>query len=101
MTKPITNGNISSWLLLLQEFNITILDRPGKENTVADFIFRMKNNNEDVPINDKFHDGYLFAVSNKTPWFAYIANYLATGNIPPQLSAREKQKVIKTSAPYS
>ena len=30
MNKPVTNGRITRWLLLLQEFNITILDRPGK-----------------------------------------------------------------------
>ena len=30
--KPITNGRVTQWLLLLQEFNITVIDRPGKEN---------------------------------------------------------------------
>ena len=39
MNKRITNGRITRWLLLLQEFNITIIDRPGKENLVADFFF--------------------------------------------------------------
>ena len=33
MKKSITNGIVTIWLLLLQEFNITILDRPGKQNT--------------------------------------------------------------------
>ena len=37
MNKPITNGRITRWLLLLQEFNITIIDRPGKEKLVVDF----------------------------------------------------------------
>ncbi len=38
MNKPISNGGITRWMLfLLQEFNITILDRPGKENAIADF----------------------------------------------------------------
>jgi hypothetical protein len=30
MNKPVTTGRITRWLLLLQEFNITIVDRPGK-----------------------------------------------------------------------
>ena len=38
MNKPITNGRITIWLLMLQEFSITILDQPGKQNTVADFV---------------------------------------------------------------
>lgn len=36
--KPITNGRVKGWLILLQEFDITIKDRPGKENHVADFL---------------------------------------------------------------
>jgi hypothetical protein len=38
MNKPITNGRVTRWLLLLQEFNITVLDRLGKDNVVADFL---------------------------------------------------------------
>jgi hypothetical protein len=38
MNNPITNGRVTRWLLLLQEFNITMLDRPGKENLVVDFL---------------------------------------------------------------
>jgi hypothetical protein len=42
MNKPITNGRVTRWLLLLQEFNITVLDRPGKDNVVARFSFTNK-----------------------------------------------------------
>eukprot|EP00253_Pinus_taeda_P012551 PITA_12551 len=41
MNKPVTNGRVTRWLLLLQEFNITVLDRPGKQNTEADFLSRI------------------------------------------------------------
>jgi hypothetical protein len=41
INKPITNGRVTRWLLLLQEFNITVLDRHGKENVVADFLSRI------------------------------------------------------------
>jgi hypothetical protein len=54
MNKPITNGRVTRWLLLLQEFNITILDRPGKENVVADFLSRIHNEGELVHVNDNF-----------------------------------------------
>jgi len=33
--------------------------------------------------------------------FVDIANYLAIGKLQPQLSAKEKHKVVKTNAPYS
>ena len=32
MNKPITHGRVTRWLLLFQEFNITVIDRLGKEN---------------------------------------------------------------------
>ena len=60
------------------------MDRPGKQNTVANFLSRIQNTNEDSPVEDKFPDEYLFAVTTKTPWYADIANYLVTGKLPPQ-----------------
>lgn len=57
MNKPITNGRITWWLLLLQEFDITILEKPGKDNVVADFLSRLNVGSESVPIEE-----YLFAI---------------------------------------
>ena len=54
-----------------------------------------------MPVEDKFTDEYLFAISTKSPWYAYIANYLATGKLPSHLFPREKRKIIQTSASYS
>ncbi len=56
MNKPDTNGRITRWLLLLREFDITVLDRLGKENQVADFLSRLNHVGEDVIVNDSFHD---------------------------------------------
>lgn len=38
MNKAITNGKIIRWLLLMQEFNITIQDQPSKGNQIDDFL---------------------------------------------------------------
>eukprot|EP00253_Pinus_taeda_P035700 PITA_35700 len=100
MNKSVTNARVTRWLLLLQEFDITIVDRPGKENVVADFLSRLKNN-ENIPIDDSFPDEYLFAVSAHSPWYADIANYLVAGKLPSHLSHREKRKIIQQSARYS
>eukprot|EP00253_Pinus_taeda_P034423 PITA_34423 len=54
MDKPIINGRVTRWLLILQEFNITVLDRPKKQNTVVDFLSRIQNIKEDSPVEDKF-----------------------------------------------
>ena len=94
MNKPITNGRVTQWLLLLQEFNITIIDRPGKENLVAYFLSHIQHEDSTKPVEDTFPDEHLFVVSIQTPWFADIANYLATQKLPNHLSPHEKCQVI-------
>lgn len=78
-----------------------MLDRPGKQNTVVDFLSRIQNTKEDSPVEDKFPDEYLFSVTTKTPWYAVIANYLVTGNLPPHLFLGERRKIIQESSKYS
>ena len=90
MNKPITSGRITRWLLLLHEFNITIIDKPGKENLVANFLSRLTHTDDNVHVDDTFLYEHLFDVSIKTPWFEDIANYLVTGKIPAHLSSYEK-----------
>jgi hypothetical protein len=60
------------------EFNITIVDRPGKENLIADFLSRIHNESENGLVDDSFPDEHLFSISTNSPWFADIENYLAT-----------------------
>eukprot|EP00253_Pinus_taeda_P027312 PITA_27312 len=67
MNKPVTLGHIRRWLLLLKEFDITIVDKPGKGNMVVDFLSRLENNVKGTPIEDSFPDEYLFAISTNTP----------------------------------
>ena len=86
---------------MLQEFNITIIDRPGKSNVVEDYISRLNNPGEAIPVNDDFPDEHLFSMSIDSPWFANISNYLVTGKTPPHLSAHEKRNIIQKSVAYS
>ena len=41
INKPDVNARIIRWLLLLQQFDLTIIDKLGKENVVADFLSRV------------------------------------------------------------
>jgi hypothetical protein len=49
MNNPITNDRVTRWLLLLQEFDIMILDKPRKENVVVDFLSRLTNEGDVAP----------------------------------------------------
>jgi hypothetical protein len=101
MNKPITNGRVTRWLLLLQEYDITILNKPGKDNVVVDFLSRLTSNENEPPVEDYFPDEHLFVVSTNSPWFIDITNYLDVGRLPHHLSPKEKQKIIKQSWIFS
>ena len=99
--KPVTNGRITRWLILLQEFDITIKDRPGKENPVADFLSRIPKSIEAATVEDQFLDEHLFAVAVQTPWYADVANYLAVGKLPKHLTPNERKQIVQKSTRFS
>lgn len=78
--KPITNGQVTRWLLLFHKFDITIKHRPGKENPVADFLSRIPKVNDPLAVDDQFLDENLFLVAVKMPSYVDMENYLAVGS---------------------
>ncbi|XP_057853197.2 uncharacterized protein LOC131063406 [Cryptomeria japonica] len=102
MNKPVVTGRVIRCWLLLQEFDVTILDKPGRENVVADFLSRLQlPDNEPTLVDDTFPDEHLFAISAESPWFADIANYLVTCKFPPHFSPRERRKLVGLSGQYT
>ena len=69
-----------------------MVDRPGKENLVVDFLSRINHGGEMDLVNDDFPDEHLFSLSIKTPGLVDIANYLTTRKLPQHLSSRENKK---------
>jgi hypothetical protein len=78
MKIPDTNARVTRWLLLLQEFNITIIDRPRRYNLVADFFSRLIHTGDNTPVDDNFLDTNIFSISTYIPWYVDVANYLVT-----------------------
>ena len=65
------------WILLLQEFDITIKDKKRTKNIVADHLSRstIDSTSDITQINDYFSDESLLSISTM-PWFANIVNFL-------------------------
>eukprot|EP00253_Pinus_taeda_P014627 PITA_14627 len=102
MNKPDVNAHIIRWLLLLQQFDLTIVDKSGKENVVVDFLSRLDlPAGEEGTVDDQMTDEHLFAISVLSPWFADIANYLVSAQFPPHLSSKEKSRIVRKSAPFT
>jgi hypothetical protein len=55
MAKKDAKPRLIRWVLLLQEFDLHIVDRKGAENPVADNLSRLENISFDpIPVNDSF-----------------------------------------------
>jgi len=51
------------WILLLQEFDLEILDKKGVKNVVADYLSRIPNApTEEKPINEDFPDEHILTI---------------------------------------
>ena len=75
MNKTNVNARIIIWLLILQQFDLTIIDKPGKENVFADFLSRLDLPvGEEGMVDDQLPDEHLFSISSLSPWFDDIAN---------------------------
>ena len=64
MEKKDAKPRLIRWVLLLQEFDLHIVDRKGAENPVADNLSRLENVFDDpLPIDDSFPDEQLAAIN--------------------------------------
>ncbi|KAJ6970201.1 Ty3/Gypsy family RNase HI domain-containing protein [Populus alba x Populus x berolinensis] len=87
LSKKDSKARLVRWILLLLEFDITIKDKKGTENVIADHLSRLTTDlkSDITPINDYFPNESLLFIST-IPWFANIVNFLVSR----QLSAHWK-----------
>jgi hypothetical protein len=85
MTKKDAKPRLIRWVLLLQEFDLHIVDRKGAENPMADNLSRLENISFDpIPVNDSFPNEQLAAInvtSRDLPWY-----------LPPTFTAQQRRK---------
>ncbi|GJS04707.1 reverse transcriptase domain-containing protein [Tanacetum coccineum] len=105
MNKQDAKSRFLQWVLLLQEFDITIRDKKGSENLAADHLSRLGNPHKDVlenkDINENFSLETLGVISNgSTLWFADYANYHAGNFIIKGMTTQQKKKFFKDVKHY-
>ncbi|KAL0399966.1 UNVERIFIED_CONTAM: Retrovirus-related Pol polyprotein from transposon.6 [Sesamum radiatum] len=99
LSKKDAKPRLLRWILLLQEFDLTIKDKKGAENLVADHLSRLITEGDAPPLKDEFPDERLLATQEIAPWYADLVNFLATHNLPNDLSRAKKEK-IRSDAKY-
>ena len=92
LTKQNAKARLIRWVLLLQEFNLKIKDKKGVENVVADHLSRLMiaHDNHSPPIDDEFPEESLMQLE-KAPWYAHIANFLTTGEVPAEWKGQDRK----------
>ncbi|GJW36539.1 reverse transcriptase domain-containing protein [Tanacetum coccineum] len=105
MNKQDAKPRLLRWVLLLQEFDITIRDKKGSENLAADHLSRLENPHKDVlenkDINENFPLETLGVISSEsTPWFADYANFHAGNFIIKGMTTQQKRKFFKDVKHY-
>jgi len=91
LSKKDSKARLVRWILLLQEFDITIKDKKRTKNIVADHLSRstIDSTSDITQINDYFSDESLLSISTM-PWFANIVNFLVSGHLPAHWSTQDK-----------
>ena len=109
LTKKDAKARLTRWVLLVQEFNLQIKDKKGVENVVAYHLSRLTiaHNTHSPPIHDEFrppiHDEFpeeSLLLVESTPWYAHIANFLVTGEIPTEWKTQEKKYLFEKIHSY-
>ncbi|GJW02009.1 reverse transcriptase domain-containing protein [Tanacetum coccineum] len=101
--KKDAKARLLRWILLLQEFDFSVIDIKGAENYAADHLSRLENPYENVfdpkEINETFPLETLNMVTShddqNTPWFADIANYHARNFLVKGMTSQQKRKFFK------
>ena len=100
LEKKDSKPRLIRWMLLLQEFQLKIKDKPGAKNLVADHLSRLETGESGNPFTDYFPDDTLYAVTSRLPWYADIVNYIVTKTFSVDLTRAEKEKIRAQSKYY-
>ncbi|KAI3719843.1 hypothetical protein L6452_20748 [Arctium lappa] len=102
ISKKDAKPRLIRWVLLLQEFDLEIVDRKGVDNQVADHLSRIEKPSEDLgDIIETFPDERILMLQHtKAPWFADIANYLACGIRPSEYTGQMFKKFLHDTKMY-
>nr|GEV08269.1 hypothetical protein [Tanacetum cinerariifolium] len=100
LNKQDAKPRLLRWVLLLQEFDIIILDKKESENLAADHLSRLENPHKDVLENKDINENILLEnlgslSCDNTSWFADIANFHARNFIKKGLTSQQKKKFFK------
>lgn len=94
VNKPVIQGRVSRWLILLQEFSFKIIVFPRKSHLIADQLSRIKSG--EVPgsgVNEDFPDAHLFQIVVLPQWYEGIEQYLSIATFLKEMPVAETRNI--------
>ena len=102
VSKDQPTGRIARWILLLQEFDYSVIHRPGRQHVVADYLSRLDSWGPPVGISDELPDAALFQVETVMTdnWYDKMLHFLMDGVFPVTMQKDLRRKLALRSRPY-
>jgi hypothetical protein len=93
LTRWVINGNISRWIVILQELDLDFLSAKSKKYLVfLELILELLfESGKDVP-EDSLINEDLFLIASFDPWYGDMLVYLQTLKCPPSASCDENRQ---------
>ena len=79
-------------MLLLQEFDFSIIHTLGKLHAIANYLSRIDQGEEVVGVSNQLPDADIFAVQTfkEDNWYDQMLNFLLDGMLPTQIIVDQK-----------
>jgi len=100
LSKNDSKPRLIRWVLILQEFQLEIKDKPRAENLVVDYLSTLDNEESGNPLNDCFPNKTLYTITDRLIWYADMVNYMVTKTFSIDLSKAQKEKIRAQSKYY-
>lgn len=102
VNKPELAGRIARWVILLQEFDYSVIHTPGRSHMVADYLSRLENGEQPQEDLGELPDAQLFQVQTKIidNWYDEMLGFLTEGMFPEAMSKDRKKKVALKSRTF-
>lgn len=103
VAKQALHGKIFQWMLILTEFEFTIIHTPGLTHLLADYLSRLESGEASIGIKDVFRGAFLFLIVkidvHSNNWYDQMHQFFYYGLFPSTF-CRDRQKWLALQSWY-
>jgi hypothetical protein len=101
LTRRVIGGEISRWMVILQEFDLDFISAKSKKSLVfAELISELPVESGDVVPKESPIRGDMFLIESSDPWYRDILIYLHTLKCPTSSSRDERRRICHQAKNY-